>query len=54
MSRRLVAFLQDESGATSIEYSVVASGVLLAIVTVVSRLGTSVHSLYLSVSTALK
>jgi Flp pilus assembly pilin Flp len=42
MRLELAAFLKDESGATSIKYIVVASGVALAIPTVVVRLGTGV------------
>jgi pilus assembly protein Flp/PilA len=54
MRRKLRAFLADESGATSIEYIVVASGVALAIVTVVIRLGTSVKTMFTAVTTAMK
>ncbi len=54
MRQRLNAFLADESGATSIEYIVVASGVALAIVTAVVRLGTSVKTMFTAVTTAMK
>jgi pilus assembly protein Flp/PilA len=54
MRGQLNAFLADESGATSIEYIVVASGVALAMVTVVVRLGTSVHSMFTAVTSAMK
>ena len=54
MRLELAAFLNDESGATAIEYSVVAAGVALAIVTVVGRLGTSVNTMFAAVTTALK
>jgi pilus assembly protein Flp/PilA len=50
----LVLLLHDESGATSIEYAVVASGVALAIFGAVNNLGSSVKSMWTSVSTALK
>ena len=39
-------FLRDESGATAIEYSVMASGIALAIVTAVSTLGNNTVALY--------
>ena len=39
-------FLRDESGATAIEYSVMASGIALAIVTAVSVLGNNTVALY--------
>ncbi|MGA8614903.1 MAG: Flp family type IVb pilin [Xanthobacteraceae bacterium] len=54
MRLELTAFFKDESAATSIEYCVVASGVVLAIITVVARLGTSVHTMFVSVATAMK
>jgi pilus assembly protein Flp/PilA len=54
MHEQLKAFLADESGATSIEYIVVASLVALAIVGVVVRLGTSVKGMYTLVTTAMK
>jgi pilus assembly protein Flp/PilA len=54
MRLELAAFFKDESGATSIEYCVVASGVMLAIVAAVIRLGTSVHTMFVSVTTAMK
>ncbi len=50
----LTAFLKNESGATSIEYSVVAAGIALAIVTAVVRLGTNVHGMFTAIMTALK
>ena len=39
MARSFKLFLQDESGATSIEYAIIASGVSVAIVGVVQGLG---------------
>jgi pilus assembly protein Flp/PilA len=50
----LVSFLRDEAGATSIEYAVVASGVAVAIVGAVNKLGFGVLTMWTSVSTALK
>jgi len=54
MRRELITFFKDESGATSIEYCVVASGVVLAIITAVAKLGTSVHGMFVAVTTAMK
>jgi pilus assembly protein Flp/PilA len=54
MRSNLTAFLNDESGATSIEYSVVAAGIALAIVTAVVRLGTTVQGMFTAISTAMK
>jgi pilus assembly protein Flp/PilA len=54
MRRRLNAFLADDSGATSIEYIVVASLIALVIVGAVVRLGTSVKGMYTLVTSAMK
>ncbi len=47
-------FLRDESGATAIEYGLIAAGVAVAIITVVSGLGSKLKTTFSSVSTALK
>jgi pilus assembly protein Flp/PilA len=49
-----VRFLQDESGATAIEYSLIAAGIALAIIAVVQGLGTNLNTSFGSVQTALK
>ena len=54
MRRSAMAFLRDESGATAIEYGLIASGVALAIITVVNRLGTNLKTVFASISTAVK
>ncbi len=51
---RWCAFLNDESGATSIEYALIASGVALVIITVVKGVGTRLHTTFSSISTQLK
>jgi pilus assembly protein Flp/PilA len=47
-------FLSDESGATAIEYGLIAAGIALAIITVVNNLGTSLNDKFGSVSSSLK
>jgi len=47
-------FLDDESGATAIEYAMIASGIAVAIAATVVNLGSSVKGLYSSVATAMK
>jgi pilus assembly protein Flp/PilA len=37
-------FLRDESGATAIEYGLIAAGISVAIITVVNRLGSQLKS----------
>jgi pilus assembly protein Flp/PilA len=54
MRRALMAFLKDESAATAIEYGLIASGVALSIIAVVNRLGSSLKTIFGSISTALK
>jgi pilus assembly protein Flp/PilA len=47
-------FLVDESGATAIEYGLIAAGIALAIIAVVNGLGTSLNSQFGSISSSLK
>ena len=47
-------FVRDESGATAIEYAMIASGIAVAIASTVFTLGTSVKGLYSSVATAMQ
>jgi pilus assembly protein Flp/PilA len=50
----LATFLKDESGATAIEYGLIAAGISVAIITVVGTVGTSLNTTFTSVATALK
>ncbi|MGA9892097.1 MAG: Flp family type IVb pilin [Xanthobacteraceae bacterium] len=54
VGRSLRSFLRDRSGATPIEYGLIATGIAVAIVTVVASIGTSLNTTFGSVSTALK
>lgn len=54
MKRLLQAFVTDTSGATAIEYALIAAGLSIAIVTAVNGLGTGLKASYGSVSTSLK
>jgi pilus assembly protein Flp/PilA len=54
MSKKLRAFLKDESAATAIEYGLIAAGIAVAIITVVKGVGTNLKTTFTSVSTALK
>jgi pilus assembly protein Flp/PilA len=47
-------FLTNESGATAIEYGLIAAGISVAIITVVGALGTSLNTTFTSVATAIK
>jgi pilus assembly protein Flp/PilA len=46
-------FFRNDSGATAIEYALIASGIAGAIIVVVLALGTSVQNMYTSVSSNL-
>ena len=47
-------FVRDESGATAIEYGLIAAGISVAIITVVASLGSALNTTFTSVATALK
>ena len=47
-------FLKDESGATAIEYALIAAGIALAIITAVNGLGTKISGRFGAISTSLK
>ena len=53
--RRLIArFLSDRSGATAIEYCLIASGIALVIVVTVQAIGPTLNTNFTSVNSALK
>jgi pilus assembly protein Flp/PilA len=54
MSRYLSKFWNDQSGATAIEYGLIAAGIAVAIIATVQALGTNLNNTFTSVSTALK
>jgi pilus assembly protein Flp/PilA len=52
--KMLSKFAKDNSGATAIEYGLIAAGISVAIITVVGTLGSSLNTTFTSVATALK
>ncbi|MCK1334996.1 pilus assembly protein Flp/PilA [Bradyrhizobium sp. LB1.3] len=54
MKRMILKFWSDDSGATAIEYGLIAAGIALAIITVVNSLGTTMNEKFTSISTSLK
>jgi pilus assembly protein Flp/PilA len=48
------AFLRDESGATAIEYGLIAAGISIAIIVTVNGIGTKLNTKFASVSSQLK
>lgn len=51
---QIIAFLKSESGATAIEYGLIAAGISIAIIAAVNGLGTQLNATFTSVSTSLK
>jgi len=54
MTKLLTRFAKDESGATAIEYGLIAAGISLAIIAAVNTLGTTLGSKFSDISTSLK
>ena len=53
--RQLIArFLEDQSGATAIEYCLIAAGISIVIVVAVNGIGTSLNGTFTSVNASLK
>lgn len=50
----LKSFIQDESGATAIEYGLIAAGIAVAIITVVQGLGTKLENVFANITSAIK
>jgi pilus assembly protein Flp/PilA len=47
-------FLRDESGATAIEYGLIAAGISLAIISAVNGLGTNLRTRFTSINSSLR
>jgi pilus assembly protein Flp/PilA len=54
LKRTFLNFLSDQSGATAIEYGLIAAGIALAIIAVVNGLGTSLNDKFSSINSSLK
>ena len=53
MKNEFMRFLKDDSGATAIEYGLIAAGISVAIIAVVNGLGTSLNTKFQSISDQL-
>jgi pilus assembly protein Flp/PilA len=51
---KIIAFLNNESGATAIEYGLIAAGISIAIIAAVYELGTQLNDTFTTVSTDLQ
>jgi pilus assembly protein Flp/PilA len=54
MTKQVRAFLKDESGATAVEYGLIAASISVMIISVVKGAGSNLKTAFGSVSTALK
>ena len=53
MKNLFVRFVRNESGATAIEYGLIAAGIAVAIITVVNSVGVNLTATFQTVATAL-
>jgi len=53
MRTSVVRFVKDESGATAIEYGLIAAGIAVAIITVVGTVGTNLTATFQSVANSM-
>jgi pilus assembly protein Flp/PilA len=51
---KLTAFLKDESGATAIEYGLIAAGIAVVIIAAVNTVGSKLNTTFTSIATQLK
>jgi pilus assembly protein Flp/PilA len=54
MKNLIARFVKDESGATAIEYGLIAAGISLAIIAVVNGLGSTLNTKFTSINASLK
>jgi pilus assembly protein Flp/PilA len=54
MKNLISRFVKDESGATAIEYGLIAAGISLAIIAIVNGLGSNLNAKFTSINTSLK
>jgi pilus assembly protein Flp/PilA len=54
MNKLFARFLNDQSGATAIEYGLIAAGISIAIITVVNGLGSTLNTKFTDINSSLK
>jgi pilus assembly protein Flp/PilA len=52
--RLVIRFIKDESAATAIEYGLIAAGIAVAVIPVITGLGTKLKTTFSAISSALK
>lgn len=53
MTNLFARFVKDESGATAIEYALIAAGIAIAIIAAVNTLGSTLSTKFGTISTSL-
>ncbi len=53
MKNLIARFVKDESGATAIEYALIAAGIAVAIITGVNAVGTQINTKFDTIKTKL-
>jgi pilus assembly protein Flp/PilA len=51
---QIIAFLKDERAATAIEYGLIAAGIAVIIIPVITGVGTKMKTTFTTIQTALK
>jgi pilus assembly protein Flp/PilA len=54
MKNLVLRFIKDDSGATAIEYGLIAAGISIAIIAVVNTIGSTLNTNFTSISSQLK
>jgi pilus assembly protein Flp/PilA len=54
MTKLVTRFAKDESGATAVEYGLIAAGISVSIIAVVQGLGSKLTTTFTTVQSALK
>lgn len=54
MTKLVARFVKDESGATAIEYGLIAAGISLAIIAAVNGLGTTLNTKFSDIGSSIK
>ncbi len=54
MKNLIARFVKDESGATAIEYGLIAAGISIVIITAVNSIGTNLTAKFTSINASLK
>ncbi|WP_315716581.1 MULTISPECIES: Flp family type IVb pilin [unclassified Bradyrhizobium] len=53
MRVKMMRFLRDESGATAIEYGLIAAGISIAIIAAVNGLGSKINTSFVDINSSI-